>query len=85
MSDILPSDLRVLLSQIGAHLQRIDTRLDAIDASVTKLREDVAFVKGRLESIPTFWQSFAIIFGVLIGLPAVATIAVWLLHFSGIL
>lgn len=83
MSDTLPPDLRDLLIRIDARLGTLVADVAELKAETRKTREEMAFMRGRLESIPTVWQTATLVFSVLVGLPVVASIAVYVLHLIG--
>src|SRR4051812_13609670 len=84
-SDDMPDWARDMhLSSIGDHLQRIDgrlmgikNRLTAVEQGVTDLRVAVTSLKGRVDALPTTLQIFGLGFGLLVGLPTLATIGVF--------
>lgn len=84
MSDTLPPEIRSILATIGEHLGRIEDRLTVLEKGLTDLRVEVAALKGqvdglghRMDALPTTLQVFGIVFGLLIGLPVLATIGVF--------
>lgn len=99
VSDTLPPDLRTLLDQIAVRLARMDTRLDHIEADIGEIKADakaagqeivsirveLATLTARVAGLPTIWQMFSIVFGVLIGLPVVSAIGIFVLKTAGYL
>ncbi len=82
MSETVPSDLRELLVRIDARLSAIVGDIAELKADAKELRKDslqtrveMATINGKMSGIPNVYQTFMISFGILIGLPALATVA----------
>ena len=65
--------LEILLNDVRANLMNCATKQDIANHQndIAKIREDGAYVRGRLENIPTFWQIFALISAMLIGIAGI--------------
>jgi hypothetical protein len=74
--------LKITLVEITATLRLCATKseLSDLQKDLGKIREDGAYVRGRLENIPTFWQMLALISALLIGIAGIAFTAGKFLH-----
>jgi len=74
--------LKIALVEISTNLRLCATKseLSDLQKDLGKIREDGAYVRGRLENIPTFWQMLALISALLIGIAGIAFTAGKFLH-----
>ena len=68
-------EIRVSLVEISANLRNCASKSEIAD-----LQKDVAYVRGRLENVPSFWQMIALISAMLIGIAGIAFTAGKFLH-----
>lgn len=75
------TDLRAEMRQGFADVR---TALTAIEATLTNLREDLGYLRGRVESVPTIWQVAGLCWSILVGAPVLVGAATLVLHRAGL-
>jgi hypothetical protein len=90
----LLGQIAVQLGRIDTRLDHIEADIGEIKADAKALRQavdnrfsgllvEMATISGRISGLPNIWQTFGIVFGVLIGLPVITAIGIFVLKTTG--